>query len=68
MRFKSLIKTLFAVMGLFLAFYSAGCLALMCERIHNDLIMSSTIFSVSFASISTVFFRGYEAVSINLFG
>jgi hypothetical protein len=68
MRFKDLAKPLFAVLGLSLAFYAAGYLGLLCESVHNDLMVSSTIFSISFASISTAFFRVYDAISINLFG
>lgn len=49
-------------------FYVSGCLGLFCESIHSDLMVSSTVFSVAFASIISFFTLVYNEIFAYLFG
>lgn len=59
---------LFLTTCLVVTFYLSGCLGLLCENIHHDLLFSSSVFSISFASSVTAIFRIYHEISSYIFG
>ncbi len=61
-------KHAFWLTSLVLAFYLSGMIGLLCEGWHSDLVMSSGIFSASFASLVGFFFKIYSAVFVDFFG
>jgi hypothetical protein len=55
-------KHAFWLTSLVLAFYLSGMIGLFCENWHADLVMSSGIFSVSFASFTGFFIKIYMVI------
>jgi hypothetical protein len=61
-------KHAFWLTSLVLAFYLSGMIGLLCEAQDADLAISSSIFSVSFASFTAFFFKIYMVFFADLFG
>lgn len=68
MVYKKLACQTFWIVACAVTFYVSGCLGLICESIHGDLFVSSTVFSVSFASIFSMFAMIYYEITSIFFG
>lgn len=48
---NGVLKKLLISAVVFAAFYLAGCIAIYCEGLHDNLVASTAVFGVSFVSI-----------------
>lgn len=45
------------------AFYAGGMAGLLCERFHDSVALSTTVFSVAFASVTAFFGKIWHLIS-----
>lgn len=65
---KEFAKHACLICALTIAFLASGSIAVFCETFHASMEMGAAIFSVSFASISAVFYKIYQLVIPHFFG
>lgn len=65
---KEVTKHVCLICALTVAFLASGSIAVFCETFYTSLEMGAAIFSVSFASISAVFYKIYQLVIPHFFG
>jgi hypothetical protein len=63
-----IMKHAFWLASLVVAFYLSGMIGLFCEWLHANMLMSSGLFSLSFAGIMAFFFKIYTLFLADLFG
>ena len=57
---KQVLKHIFAITALVLAFSVSGCVGQLCESLHFSLEMGAAAFSITFASVMASFYKIYQ--------
>lgn len=59
---KQVLKHIFAITALVLAFSVSGCVGQICESLHFSMEMGAAAFSITFTSLIATFYKLYQLV------